>query len=40
VIGELPVVQCIGVRRTGNPLSGIEVALVSLSAPIPNEGDC
>jgi hypothetical protein len=40
VIGQLPVVQCIGVRRTGNPLSGVKVTLTSLSAPIPNEGDC
>jgi hypothetical protein len=40
VIGELPVVQCIEVRRTGNPLKGITVTLVSLSAPIPNEADC
>jgi hypothetical protein len=40
VIGQLPVVQCIGVRRTGNALSGIKVALTSLSPPIPNEADC
>jgi hypothetical protein len=40
VIGRLPVVQCIEVRRTGNPISGIHVALLSLSAPIPNEADC
>ncbi len=40
VIGRLPVVQCIGVRRTGNFLTGIKIALVSLSAPIPNEADC
>jgi hypothetical protein len=40
VIGQLPVVQCVGVRRTGNPLSGINVTLTSLSAPIPNEADC
>jgi hypothetical protein len=40
VIGQLPVVQCIGVRRTGNAVSGIKVALTSLSAPIPNEADC
>jgi hypothetical protein len=40
VIGALPVVQCIGVRRTGNAVSGIKVALTSLSAPIPNEADC
>jgi len=40
VIGTLPVVQCIGVRRTGNFLSGIHVSLTSLSGPIPNEGYC
>jgi hypothetical protein len=40
VIGKLPVVQCIGVRRSGNALSGIKVTLLSLSAPIPNEGGC
>ena len=40
VIGRLPVVQCIGVRRTGNALEGITVRLLSLSAPIPNEADC
>ena len=40
VIGRLPVVQCIEVRRSGNFLSGIKVALLEVSAPIPNEGDC
>jgi hypothetical protein len=40
VIGQLPVVQCIGVRRSGNPITGIKVTLTSLSAPIPNEADC
>jgi hypothetical protein len=40
VIGKLPVVQCVEVRRTGNFLKGIAVTLVSVSAPIPNEGDC
>jgi hypothetical protein len=40
VIGTLPVVQCIQVRRTGNFLKGIDLALLSMSAPIPNEGDC
>jgi hypothetical protein len=40
VIGKLPVVQCVEVRRTGNVLKGITVTLLSLSAPIPNEGDC
>jgi hypothetical protein len=40
VIGKLPVVQCVRVRRTGDFLRGITVTLVSISAPIPNEGDC
>jgi hypothetical protein len=40
VIGKLPVVQCIEVRRSGNPIGGIEVKLLELSAPIPNENDC
>jgi hypothetical protein len=40
VIGTLPVVQCVLVRRTGNFLTGIHLALLSVSAPIPNEGDC
>jgi hypothetical protein len=40
VLGKLPVVQCIGVRRTGNFLTGGSVTLTSLSAPIPNEADC
>lgn len=40
VIGQLPVVQCVGVRRRGNPVSGITIELTSLSAPIPNEADC
>lgn len=40
VIGKPPVVQCVQVRRTGSFLQGITVTLVSISAPIPNEGDC
>ena len=40
VIGTLPVVQCIDVRRTGSFLGGITVRLIGLSAPIENEGDC
>jgi hypothetical protein len=40
VIGRLPVVQCVVVRRTGNALQGLHVALLSLSAPIENEADC
>jgi len=40
VIGKLPVVQCIAVRRSGDPVSGVDVTLLELSAPIPNESDC
>jgi hypothetical protein len=40
VIGKLPVVQCVEVRRTGNFLKGISVTLLSISAPIKNEADC
>jgi hypothetical protein len=40
VIGKLPVVQCIEVHRRGNFLKGVNVSLLSLSAPIPNEADC
>jgi hypothetical protein len=40
VIGRLPVVQCVRVRRTGNALTGVSVALLGLSAPIENEADC
>jgi hypothetical protein len=40
VIGKLPVVQCVEVRRAGDFLRGIAVTLVSISAPIPNEADC
>jgi len=40
VLGTLPVVQCAEVRRTGNFLTGIQVQLIGLSAPIDNEGRC
>jgi hypothetical protein len=40
VIGTLPVVQCVNVKRTGNFLTGIHVHLLSISAPIENEGVC
>jgi hypothetical protein len=40
VIGTLPVVQCIRVRRTGNFLTGIDVSLLEVSPPIPNESGC
>jgi hypothetical protein len=40
VLGKPPVVQCVDVRRSGNALTGVKVALLSLSRPIPNNGDC
>jgi len=40
VIGKLPVVQCVKVKRTGNVISGIHVHLLALSAPIDNEAAC
>jgi hypothetical protein len=40
VIGHLPTVQCVTVKRTGNFLTGVSVALLSIGAPISNEGDC
>ena len=38
--GTLPTVQCVGVRRTGNVLTGPGVTLVGLSAPIGREASC
>ncbi len=40
IIGRLPVVQCVRVRRTGNFIKGIDVSLLELTAPINNEADC
>jgi hypothetical protein len=40
VLGQLPVVQCVQVRRTGNILEGVHVHLIGLSTPIANEGIC
>ena len=40
VIGTLPVIQCVQVRRTGNFLTGIGVHLVSITPPIQNEAEC
>lgn len=33
-------VQCVGIRRTGNVVSGMGVELTSLSEPIGNTSDC
>jgi hypothetical protein len=40
VLGTLPVVQCVEVRRTGNFLTGISVHVIGVSTPIANEGRC
>lgn len=40
VIGRLPVVQCVGVKRSGNALTGVSVKLLSIGAQIPGEADC
>ncbi|HUA73503.1 MAG TPA: hypothetical protein VL988_01975 [Solirubrobacteraceae bacterium] len=39
-LGGKPVVQCVVVKRSGNPLTGIDVELLSVSAPIANTGKC
>ena len=40
VIGTLPVIQCVQVKRTGNFLTGIKLQLLAISPPIQNEADC
>jgi len=40
VIGTLPVVQCVRVRRTGNAVTGISLALLSIGPRIESEADC
>jgi hypothetical protein len=40
VIGGLPVVQCVLVRRRGNALKGMSLSMLALSAPIANTADC
>jgi len=40
VIGKLPVVQCVQVRRTGDFISGVHVQLLAISRPISGEGKC
>ncbi len=37
---DLPTVQCVHVRRRGNPLTGPSVTLLRLSAPIGREAPC
>ena len=40
MIGRLPVVQCVTVKRTGNFLTGVTVELLAIGLPINNEADC
>ena len=40
VIGHLPTVQCVTVERSGNFLTGVNVALLSIGGPIESEADC
>lgn len=40
VIGRLPVVQCVGVKRSGNALTGVSVKLQTIGPQIPGEADC
>jgi len=40
VIGRLPVVQCVGVKRIGNALTGVAVKLQTIGPQIPGEADC
>jgi hypothetical protein len=37
---RLPTVQCVRVHRSGNPISGYDVQVLSLSAPIGREASC
>jgi len=36
----LTVVQCVTVKRTGNPIGGVDIELLGISAPIPRESAC
>ncbi len=37
---SLPIVQCVKVRRAGNPISGLRVELLVVSVRIPSGADC
>jgi hypothetical protein len=37
---RLPTVQCVRVRRSGNPISGYDVDVLALGAPIGRESSC
>lgn len=36
----LPIVQCVRVRRVGNPITGLRVELLDVSKRIPSESAC
>jgi hypothetical protein len=36
----LPIVQCVRVRRVGNPITGLHVELLAVSKRIPSESAC
>lgn len=38
--GALPVVQCVSLKRSGNPLTGFDVAVTAVSPPIGREASC
>ena len=40
VLGKLPIVQCVQVRRTGNAITGFSLALLSIGPQIEGEADC
>jgi hypothetical protein len=40
VLGTLPVVQCVRMRRTGNAVTGLSVALLTIGPRIESEADC
>jgi len=40
VNGSHPFVQCVKVRRAGNPISGLRVELLEASRRIPSDADC
>lgn len=40
VIGTLPVVQCVRMRRTGNAVTGLSLQLLTIGPKIESEADC
>ena len=38
--GQLPITQCVRVRHTGNPISGMKVELLEISKRIKTSADC